>query len=231
MRGDFLKDLTCSRISVSMTASMTKKSESSAHTRASLLVRLKDHEDAASWGEFHERYHRLLLAVARQAGLTPEEAEDAAQETLAAVAKHIGAFHYDRKRCSFKSWLMLIARQRIIWQVRKRPPGPAHAWKASSRDETPRTPTVERVPDPQSLDLDATWEREWERGIYEAALTSVRGKVNERQFQIFDLLVAQNWTVAQVVKTFQVSRTQVYLAKHRVTGVLKKELRRLRVGE
>ena len=89
-------------------------------TRASLLGRLKDFDNQPSWQEFFNTYWRLIHSTACKAGLTPEEAEDAVQDTFLAVSKNIGTFHYDPARCSFKSWLLLVTRQRIIWQLRKR---------------------------------------------------------------------------------------------------------------
>ena len=63
------------------------------------------------------------------------------QETVIAVAKNIKDFHYDPARCSFKSWLMLITRQRIIWQLRKRLPQAANP--APRDEDTTRTPTID----------------------------------------------------------------------------------------
>src|SRR5262245_14560257 len=122
-------------------------------TRASLLARIKDPNDGASWQEFHDTYRRLIFGVACKAGLNEAEAQDATQDTLVAVAQNIGEFRYEPKRCSFKTWLMMIARQRIIWQLRKRQAGPAPYFsKVASGEETDsqktnRTATVERVPD------------------------------------------------------------------------------------
>lgn len=207
---------------------MPERSPSTIRTRASLLARLKNPEDAESWREFDEVYRKLILAVGRQFGLRPEEAEDAAQDTLAAVAQHVAQFEYDRRRCTFKTWLLIIARQRIIWQLRKRRPGSASAPFPSPPDESARTATIERIADPDSLDLDAVWEREWSRSIYDAAVIRARDLVSARHFQIFDLLVAQQRPSAEVAKVLRVTRAQVYLAKHRVGTIVKREMHKLK---
>ena len=56
-------------------------------TRHSLLNRLKDWRDEASWREFFETYWELIYNVARKAGLNDAEAQDVVQETVIAVAK------------------------------------------------------------------------------------------------------------------------------------------------
>lgn len=177
-----------------MTSVMPTADNDSLATRASLLARIKDPADAASWEEFHDTYSRLILGVARKAGLTETEAQDASQDTLVAVAKNIGNFRYEPERCAFKTWLLTIIRQRIIWQLRKRekagsraPFNPPAGMPALQADDTSRTATIERMPDPASLDLNALWDREWREEMLGVAIERVRGKVSDRQFQIFDL--------------------------------------------
>jgi RNA polymerase sigma-70 factor (ECF subfamily) len=194
-------------------------------TRASLLGRLKDFDNQPSWQEFFNTYWRLIYSTACKAGLTPTEAQDAVQDTFVAVAKNIGGFRYDPARCSFKSWLLLITRQRIIWQLRKRPPAAASGARAV--DDATRTATIERIPDKASVDIDAHWEAEWENNLLAAALEAVKRRVKPKQFQIFDLYVLQNWPVQDIARTLKVSVTQVYLAKLRVGSLLKKELKKV----
>lgn len=61
----------------------------------------------------------------------------------------------------------------------------------------------------------------------EAALQNVRAAIKPRQYQIFDLYVTKGWSVPEVSRTLRVSTAQVYLTKHRVLALVKKEARRL----
>ena len=194
-------------------------------TRRSLLSRLKDWGDQASWEDFFRTYWRLIYGTALKSGLSAAEAQDVVQDTVLAVVKNIKTFRYDPKRCSFKTWLMLITKQRIIWQLRKRSPGALP--HEPSPDETDRTSTINRLPDPAGLELDAIWETEWKRNLTDAALETVKRQASPKQFQIFDLYVLQNWPIRDVVRTLKVSAAQVYLAKHRVSRLLQKEIEKL----
>ena len=193
-------------------------------TRATLLDRLKDWRDQSSWQEFFDIYWKLIYGVARKAGLTESEAEDVVQETLFSVAKHIPTFKYDPAIGSFKGWLLNMARWRITDQLRKR--GPQIQHRTDSTDNT-RTPTVERVPDANSLDLNAIWEADWENTLLAAAMKNVRPKLDPQKYQLFDFYVNKDWAPEKVAQTFKVTVNQVYLAKSRITEMLKEEVSRL----
>src|ERR1700719_256039 len=87
------------------------------------------------------------------------------------------------------------------------------------------TATIERIPDSHSVDLDALWETQWQQNLFEAAIARVKKKVDHKQFQIFDCYVRKEWPARKVAEQLRVSIGQVYLARHRVGAVLKKEIR------
>jgi RNA polymerase sigma factor (sigma-70 family) len=195
-------------------------------TRRSLLSRLKDWDDQESWRDFFNTYWRLIYGVALKAGLTETEAQDVVQETVLSVAKKMREFHYDASLGSFKGWLLQLTRWRITDQLRKRQPAVIHFSSTRPAGEA-QTSTAERLVDPNSLELDAVWDAEWEKNLLAAALARIRRQVSPKQYQVFDLYVLKEWPVAKVRQSLGVSRTQVYLAKHRVGALLKTELRRL----
>ena len=212
-------------------------------TRRTLLSRLKNADDPASWQEFFDTYWKLIYGVARKAGLNDAEAQDAVQETVIEVSKHIGEFKYDPAKCSFKTWLLLITRQRIGRQFAKRqaaltrpagtlshPMGEERGEGAATRDDASRTATIERVPDPAVADLEAVWDAEWEKHLLAAATERVKRQVKAEHFQMFDLYVLQHWPVSDVARVLGVSMGQVYLAKHRVGALLEKAARDLAKG-
>jgi len=58
-------------------------------TRASLIARLKNWQDQASWQDFFDSYWKLIYGVARKTGISDAEAQDVVQETMASVAKQM----------------------------------------------------------------------------------------------------------------------------------------------
>jgi RNA polymerase sigma factor (sigma-70 family) len=191
-------------------------------TRRSLVDRLENWEDRKHWQEFFDTYWKLIYSAARKSGLTDAEAQEVVQETVITVAKKVGKLRYDPAIGSFKGWLLQITRWRIADQFRKR--DPAEGRRARSRDDR-ATATIERVPDPDAADLDALWEKEWQENLFTAAIARVKKKVDPKQFQIFDCYVRKEWPAQKVAAELRVSVGQVYLARHRVAALLKKEIK------
>src|ERR1051325_5132400 len=204
---------------------MPRSSDDLIPTQRSLISALKNMQDSQSWQKFFNTYWRLIYHVALKAGLTEVEAQEVVQETLISVSKSIPDFKYDPARGSFKGWLMTLTRWRITDQVRKR--HPEHQRSAARPNQTARTATIERIPDPAGLNLDAVWEEEWKRNVMDAAIDRVKRQVNAKQYQIFDCYVVKKWPVEKVTATLGVTTTQVYLAKHRVSGLIKKVIKDL----
>ena len=193
-------------------------------TRTTLLARLKDWGDDSSWQEFFDIYSQLIRNVALKSGLTRAEAEDVVQETMVAAAKHIPSFKYDRKLGSFRHWLLNMSRWRISDQFRRRK-------KLTTQlpdDLADETGQSSALVDEKTLDIDEFWESEWQKTLIEAAINKVKTSLDAEKYQIFDFLVNKQWSPEKVSKSFGISVNQVYLAKHRITELVKIEVERLK---
>lgn len=196
-----------------------------AETRKSLIARLDNWEDRRTWDEFYKTYWRLIYSVGIKAGLRSDEAFDCVQETILSIAKQSKKNLYDPEQGSFKTWLMNMTRWRINDQFRKRKKDTSML--ANEMDSDRRTATIDRFEDPNGEILDRLWEVEWKKNLANAALEKVKAQVSPKQYQIFDCYVVKQWDAKKVQKHLNVSMAQVYLAKHRVGSVLKKELDKL----
>jgi len=208
-----------------MSQTMKSPTEDFIPTRYSLLSRLQNWDDQESWKNFFDTYWRLIYSIALKSGLTEAEAQDVVQETIICVAKDINKFKRDRQFGSFKGWLRNLTRWRIADQLRKREP------KAIGHDVLPDEnsvlPELAEIPDPVDDALAALWEEEWQSNLMDAALERVKRRVKEEHYQMFDLNVIRQWPASKVASTLEVSIAQVYLAKHRILALIKKEVRML----
>jgi RNA polymerase sigma factor (sigma-70 family) len=189
-------------------------------TRLSLLNRLKVVENQDSWQEFFETYWSLIYSTALRSGLSDAEAQDVVQETVICVARSMPKFDYDPKIGSFKAWLRKLTRWRVLDHLRKRNthPTPFANFGADF-------PAVLEIPDESDSAFDQNWDEEWKRAIIETAVEKTKARVDEKQFQIFELCALQAWPVEKVASTLNISRASVYVSKHRVGKIFKEELK------
>jgi RNA polymerase sigma-70 factor, ECF subfamily len=195
-------------------------------TRTTLINRLKNWADQESWEEFFEIYEKLIHAVAVKSGLTATEAQDVVQETMVSVAKHMPAFKYDRKIGTFKTWLLTMARWRIVDQLRQRHPlsGSREYYKEGAN----APPPLDNIPDRRSLDPDAQWNAQWKSSLLDVAMTKVKRNLSPQHYQVFDLYVNKEWAPDKIAQRYGIAVGQVYLTKNRVSEAIKKEVERLK---
>src|ERR671929_994248 len=88
-----------------------------AETDAALIERT-GRGDRAAFEELYRRFARPVLAMARRHLSDPGRAEDAAQETFAAVWR--SARSYRQERGTASAWLFAVARHAIVDRARQR---------------------------------------------------------------------------------------------------------------
>jgi RNA polymerase sigma factor (sigma-70 family) len=214
---------------------MTESAPDSLPTRHSLLERIKDLGDDASWREFFELYWELIYNLARKTGLTDTEAQEVVQETLIGVSKRIVGFKTGAENGSFKAWLLQQTRWRIADQFRKRDKFSIHGGSAvdnygptaSDADEATGTATVNRIGDPASLELDKAWDAEWEKHMLRLALERVKAQATAKQFQMFDLHALQGLSAKETARALGASVVAIHMATSRLRRLLKREITRL----
>lgn len=187
-------------------------------TRRSLLSRLRNMGDDDSWRAFFDAYWRLIYNVARKSGLSDEDAQDVVQETVISVAKKMPEFRYDPAKGSFKSWLLIITHRRIHDRLRR------HYQSVPTANLSAAENMPANVLSPDGA-LQAAWEEEWQKNIFQAALARVRQQVNPKHFQVFDYCLLQNMRASEVARRLGLTSAQVYLNKHRMMLAVKRAVK------
>ncbi len=199
----------------------------SVHTRPSLLFRLRDWRDAASWEEFYRLYHKLVFSLALRSGLSRVEAEEVTQDVFKRVTEKIHEFESNPERGTFRGWLMNLTRWRVTDKLRERQRAEQHRAPRTPEPADDRTGTIERVPDPAAALTDAGWEEEWQHHVLDAALERLARRVPAKHFQAFELATRQGWPVLKIARELEINPATVYVINHRLTKQLKAEVARL----
>ena len=201
---------------------------SSLRTRPSLLLRVREWDDAASWKEFYALYRKLIFGLARRSGLSHADAEDVTQDVFKRVAETIHEFESDPARGTFRGWLMNLTRWRVANKITRAPREEVNRSSSSApgAEEEASTSTINRLPDPAKLD--AEWDLEWQRHLLDAACERISRRVKARHYQAFDLYVRRRWPVLKVAGELGMNPALVYLIGNRLTKQLKAEVEKLK---
>ena len=114
-------------------------------------------DDRRGWDQFCSHFQPVVRSFARRLGMSMNDAEDAAQETMLAFLKAFRGGKYDRNKGSLSNWLFGIAR-RVILNLRGRQP-----LEKLVADRTTGTSFWDIIEDDQSIQQ--TWEAEWRQMV------------------------------------------------------------------
>ena len=84
------------------------------NTRQSLLLRLKDNQDEASWEEFVATYQNYILSIIRNLKVDNHDAEDLLQSILLKLWKTLPTFEYNPGKGQFRYWLGRVTKNDVF---------------------------------------------------------------------------------------------------------------------
>lgn len=188
-------------------------------TRITLLGRLRgDPSNQAIWAEFVDHYGGKIYSWCRKWALQDADAQDVTQNVLLKLADKMRSFEYDPAR-SFRAWLKTLTH---------------HAWSdyLESRRRPGRGSGDSDVADMlQSIeardDLLRHLETEFDRELFEEAMTRVRLRVAPQTWEAFRLTALEGLSGAEASERIAMQTAQVYVAKRRVQKMLTAEIAKL----
>ena len=188
-------------------------------TRASLLVRLRDPNDADAWKEFARLYASVIYGFARKRGLQDADAADLMQEVLRSVAGAVGRLDYDPGKGTFRGWLYSITRNKIYNFLESRRRHARGTGDSNARQRLEEHPGRE-------VDTD-DWDHEYERKAFAWAADRVRIEFQPSTWQAFWHTAVDGQSARDVGERLGLSPGAVYVAKSRVLARLKEEISQL----
>lgn len=189
-------------------------------TRRSLLVRLREAQDDAAWGEFIAIYEPLVYRLARRRGFQDADARDLCQEVLRTVAGAIDRFDLDPTRGSFRGWLFRISRNLMLNYLvseRRQP-------KGSGQSDLYVLLESHLATDPEDS---ALFDTEYKRILFHRAADSIRHEFSESTWQAFWLTGVDAVEIKHVAQRLAISTGAVYIARSRVLARLKERVREI----
>ena len=183
-------------------------------TQPSLLLRIRNREDAVAWRTFDTIYRPLLERYARARGLRDADVEDVVQHCMQAVSDHIGSFDYDPAKGRFKSWLRTLVNNRVRSLATKR--------RESQADSAVMDRAVAHEESPEAL-----FERLWDQEHLWHCLRIMKCEVEPQTFEAFRRYVIEEQPASVVCEELGLTRGNLDTIKWRMTGRLGDHMRRL----
>ena len=191
-------------------------------TRASLLVRLRDGEDAEAWQEFVHLYAPVLYGFARKRGLQDADAADLMQDVLRSVSRNVHRLEYDPNRGTFSGWLFTITRNKVMSFFESR----SRRVQASGD-----TGVHQRLEQHADEDLSADWESDYQRVLTAQAMERVKSEFRANTWDAFVLTAVEGLPPAEVSERVKMSVGAIYVAKSRVIARLRQEIEKMQADD
>jgi RNA polymerase sigma-70 factor (ECF subfamily) len=179
-------------------------------TSQSLLDRLRQLNDEATWTRFTTLYTPLLYSWARRLVAQPADAADLVQDVLTVVVGQLPQFRYDPGK-SFRAWLRTILLNRWRTTCRRPPPLPLTS-----------EPVANGIPGPDLLDDQD--EAEYRRYLLRQTLELLKPEFSPTFWKAFEEHVLADRPAHEVAARLKISPGTVYVAKSRVFKRLRQEL-------
>ena len=182
-------------------------------TDPSLIIRVKDLGDGASWVEFANIYQPVIFRMATRRGLQDADAHDLVQQVFVGIAGAIDRWEADNSRPPFRAWLTTITRNAISKSLGRRP-------RDQATGSTSALHRLNAIPLEDRGVVDEV-RSETRRSVFALASRKVRVDFSPVTWELFWRTAVLGESVSAVATETGRSPGAVYLARHRVMARFK----------
>jgi RNA polymerase sigma-70 factor (ECF subfamily) len=182
-------------------------------TSLTLLERVRDRNDEA-WERLLRLYGPLVERWCAHWGIRGQDADDVRQEVFQAVAMNLDGFRRERTGDTFRGWLRIITRNKLIDHSRRRERQP-EAQGGTEAQRQMQQLAQQELPEDSADDLG---------GLYHRALELVRAEFETRTWEAFWRCAVDGQPPDLIAKDLGVTPAAVRKAKSRVLLRLRQEI-------
>lgn len=192
-------------------------------TRHTLIARLKDPADQASWEAFIAIYEPLILRYALRRGLQHADAADISQRVLWSVARAADSWAVGGEYGSFRAWLARVTRNAVI-NLLERDAKHRGAGDPLSLDR------LFQIPD-QLDDSMTVWNREHEIQVLQLAARRIRSRFQDDSWNLFWRTTAGAESIETVASELGKSLGAAYAIRSRIMVAIRAAARAIQAEE
>jgi RNA polymerase sigma-70 factor (ECF subfamily) len=187
--------------------------EANKSTSRTLLQRARERDERA-WQTLIDLYAPLVAGWCARRGVTGPDAEDVRQQVFQSVALNFDSFRHDRPGDTFRGWLRVITRNKLLDHFRRQDGQPQAQGGTDARRHLEQVAGQE-LPEDTDEDLGA---------LYHRALELVRSEFEVRTWTAFWRVAVEGHSTAEVAAAMGLSPAAVRKAKSRVVLRLRQEI-------
>lgn len=184
---------------------------------STMLSRLRSH-DAQAWENLVALFGPVLYKWCRRAELQPDDAEDISNEVFRVVFVKLNDFHRSRSSGTFRGWLWMITRNKILDHFRRQPNRPQAVGGTEAKM------WIDDLVDADVDQVDEHTGFDSRQAIVRGTLDLIRNDFDERTWKAFWLMTVDNRASADVGEELGMKKDAVRQAKRRVLQRLREEL-------
>jgi RNA polymerase sigma-70 factor (ECF subfamily) len=182
-------------------------------TSLTLLERVRG-RDGEAWRRLVHVYGPLVLRWCNHGGVRGADADDVSQEVFQAVATGLESFRRDRPGDTFRGWLRVITRRKVLDHIRRRD---RHPEAQGGTDAHHQMQQIAEPDFPDDTEEDLT-------GLYHRALELVRGEFEDKTWEAFWRVAVVGQSPDLIAADLGITPATVRKAKSRVLHRLRQEV-------
>ena len=183
-------------------------------TPITLIERIRNPGDDASWSEFVGIYEPLVRGLVRKRGVVAQAEDDVVQEVFARVVKAAPDFRLDRRRGRFGKWLWTVVHHAVVDHFRN-----LHRLRRERNDSQQQVEAVEARADCP----DENWLREEKTRVLQCAAERVKRAVQAKHWACFEQHLLAGRSAQAVADELGESTNFVYVNASRVLETVRRQ--------
>lgn len=183
-------------------------------TRQTLLARVQNKDDEASWAEFSSYYHEYLYLICRRMSLNHNDAQEVVQKVMVKLWDKLPQMDCSNFR-RFRGWLCTITGNAAKDFLRRQKTRSANEESAAEEIECYSEPDIERIAD-----------EEWKAYVVNLAMERAEKSCSKVAVAVFKDLHS-SMSREEVARKHDIPVGTVSVYKHRVLSALCREIRLL----
>ena len=189
-------------------------------TRYTLIQKLQEECNEASWDEFISLYRGYVFVIVKKMNFNDQDCHDIMQNVFLKVWKNVQGFEHGGRNGQFRRWLAMITRNSALNHITK---SKRESTKQSMVQMEQQVDSLSNISEPE---IEKMAEKEWGIYIANVAWENIQNSISETLKSVFVMSIAGK-SRTEISEALELPANTVSVYKRRVKSMLRQEIKRL----